>query len=92
MRNYRHYDLTMKKKKWKKYVTRNRKTRFCIYGKNTKQRAYTKASLGLFLNFGQNRGLYPYEIVLLKKECAGLKVIPFSTVTTENGQLSSIEF
>ena len=48
--NYNIYDMTMKKKRWKKYVTRNHKTSCCIYGKNTNEKdECKKASPGLFL-------------------------------------------
>ena len=49
MRNYHHYDLTMKKKKRQKYVTRNHEiTKLHIQPDVLK--AYMKASLGLFLS------------------------------------------
>ena len=63
--------MTKRKKKWKKYVTRNHITSCCIYGENAKEKGLQEGQLGfvlsLFLNFGQNRGSCCYEIVLMKK-------------------------
>ena len=66
MRNYPHYDMTIKQKKWKKYVTKNHKTiavAFAVKIQRKKMSTKRPAS-GLFLacsqflawNFGQNRG------------------------------------
>ena len=65
IRNNRHYDITMKKKKWRKCVTRNHDTSCCSYRnfflffgdldvltvhiQLDVLKAYKRASLGLFL-------------------------------------------